>query len=105
MFELLAAKIHNLYYQQAIHRKGFRINDATPQLAASNTVEELGELLTAMVLNDRLAVQEELGDVLAVVLHLVLMLQRPEEHELAQPEDLDLLEQVAIAKLELRFTV
>lgn len=58
-----------------------------------------------MALNDRVGVQEELGDVLAVVLHLVLMLQRPEGYELAQPEDLDLLEQVAIAKLELRFNV
>ncbi len=92
MTELIAA-IDDLYFRDAVHRKGFRIREATPELAAANAVEELGELLVELVLKRPEKAREELVDVVAIVAHLSIMLNVPWSE----------LEQEAINKINLRF--
>jgi NTP pyrophosphatase (non-canonical NTP hydrolase) len=94
MKELLEA-IRWLYYQDAVHRKGFRIREATAELAASNGVEELGELLVELVLKRPEQAREELVDVVAIVAHLTILMNA----------DWEELEREAIAKIRKRFSV
>ena len=107
----LAARIRELYQNDAVHRKGFRIRAATPELAAANAVEEVGELMVELVLeqlgriNKPEAKEDELADVLAVVVHLAMMVtgEFVQNYGLASDESLAALEQRAIGKINIRF--
>ena len=83
-----------LYDNDAEHRKGFRIRNATSTLACANAVEELGELLVELTLGRPEQARAELVDVFAIVCHLSMLLNY----------DLDELEQAAIKKLKRRFS-
>jgi NTP pyrophosphatase (non-canonical NTP hydrolase) len=101
--ERLVDKIKQLYRDNAYHRKGFYIRDATPSLAAANSVAELGEYLTAKALGDEREAKVELADVLAVVTHLILM----EEDDMTVDNGamgLDAIIDRAISKLNQRFS-
>lgn len=103
-FDKLEAAIKELCKQDAVHRKGFRIREATPELALANMTEELGEYMVARLLEKDDITREpaeaiaELADVLAVFIHLLIMVT--DEHWLTNPIH---LETVAIAKLKKRF--
>ena len=110
-------KIRQLYRDNARHRKGFYILDATPTLAASNAVEELGELLVELALGTRHRSmrtaedverqRDELADVVGVVIHLAVMLEHDYKNGTIDetPDSvLEALEARIIAKLDRRFT-
>lgn len=93
-FDKLIERIGQLYDEDAVHRKGFAIRDATPALAGSNAVSEMGELLVELELCRREALEVEFADVMAALVHMSIMLQLP----------LERVEELAIQKIEQRFT-
>ena len=76
--QLEVARLHNL---GAMHiRRGFRLSDATPELAANHLLEEGVELQAEIMNGDRQAMLAEASDLLAVLTHLLHMLEIPIEN-------------------------